>query len=322
MPFGRTGYFAWQKQTALAASADMATAKFFPFDNISINQVIERIMDDSATGSRDRRDAVQGAKFVQGDIEAPSIPNNLGWFFFGNMGGTVTSAAQGGTTAYKHQFTFADTIPFFTVEANKVNARSRYFGCVFDTLKLSCAVKGMLKVTVGMFGQQEYSIEPTVLTKSLPAGSTFTFTQVAVTEGAAGGALSAFSDLKAIDILFDNGVDRDSYCLDGTGCVSAIDPGGRNISGSMEMEFRSRTQYDYFRALTFRDWRFNWTGLTASGAYNYGLDVYLNNVLFRDFPINVPGNGKFTVKVNYDCFLRTNTYIASVWLTNLDTGYS
>jgi hypothetical protein len=180
----------------------------------------------------------------------------------------------------------------------------------------------MLKVGEGVFGQAEDVAEPSALTKTLPVGSAFTFTQLAVTEGAAGGALTAFSDLKNIEILFDNGSDRDAYCLDGTGFVSSVTPGARNISGSMEMEFRSRVQYDFFRALTFRDWKFVWTGNTAAGAYPYALEVSLYNVLFRDFPIDVPGAGKFTVRMNYDCYLRTGSVVAAAALTNLDTAYS
>lgn len=330
MPFGRTALFAFIKQAAFGTAG--VPDKSYPFDNMNFNLIPNRIEDDSATGTRDRRDSVAGYKYVQGSADFPGIPNYFGWFLFGVLGGTVTSTRQATTAAYSHVFNIGNSLPLFTIDADKVTTKHRYSSMIIDSLKISCAVKGMLKFSIGLFGQKEETA-PVSVANAGPVGSAFTFTQCAVTmAAAAGGAVpsTAYNYLKSFEINIENNSDKDGFTLNqvAPGCVASIDAGGRNFSGAMEMEFKDANDYTAFQAGTFRDWSFAFTGPLIASTYYYSLILTLRNVLFRDFPINIPASGKFTVKVNWDAFQKTlgNTgpadQILSATLVCTDTSYS
>lgn len=319
MPFGRTGKFNFVKQSAFGTPGTTGW-KSYPFDGMNINAIYNRIIDDSARGSRDRRDSVAGHQLVQGTLDMPGIPNNLGWFLFGAMGGTVTST----TPATTHTFLLGDTLPAFTLQLDRVTTQHSFINMVIDSLKLSCAVKGMLKLSVGWFGQKE-DTAPGALTSTFLTGSALTFTQGSVKMAAAGGSRTAYEYLKSWEINLNNNVDKEGYVISAVtpGVVAFVDPGPRDISGSMELEFKSSADYTAFQAGTFRDWEFILNGTTIPY-----LNIVVRNVLFRDFPINVPSSGKFTVKLNWDAFLKDcvnsafATALISPTLGNADTSYT
>jgi hypothetical protein len=181
-----------------------------------------------------------------------------------------------------------------------------YTGCVVKGWEISVDAKGIGKLQVDVVGQDE-SLAESLATVVYPTTPTLlTWVQGAVT--VAGGA----ARIKKFSLKASHSLDDDDYALGSALRGRPEENGLREITGTIEAEFDSLTDYNRFRDGTETAIVLDFVGPTISGVQKFGLTLTVNaridgktpsvsgpGVLQRSMPFKIVDNGTTSYKALY-----------------------
>jgi len=257
--------------------------KFIDIIKEGIGADQEILLDETVRG-RDYYKQSAGPVKVGGGFPFFVAPENgIGQLLYYCLG-AVSSAQQGGTSAYLHTITPADDQPSFTVEKglDAVTAL-QYPGCKVGKLTLKSVKKEKLSCTVDLIGKTEK-----VVSLSTPSWSNlpdFTFAQGTFKLNAV-----ACGDIMAIQAAISNALRGDEY-RPGSRVISKLPVGARAVDGSFDIEFVDKVQLERFYGaanatepqdtLTGVALDLLWEGALIEGAYKYSLGLEIPQVYYN-----------------------------------------
>lgn len=268
------------------------------------------------TRDLDSTASVQGRRHGEGEIPTLWRPDTGGLFILAALGSEVVSADPvGAATRKKHVVTCTDEPPSLTIrefngqhdpDTDEDIARE-HPGMLLDRMRIQWDANddvGLLALTYTFIGQFGQEIElPTFAPSTYTAQANW---KVAITRDSV-----SYDRLRAIDMTFENGVQRIK-----TGAGSADDQGGvfggRRLSGTMTFVYQDETEFRDFLSSVSEDWVLTFTDenlieTVSSTPYYGGLKIempkvtpseyertadgafYIQNVGFRAFHDNTLG---------------------------------
>jgi len=235
--------------------------------------------------------------------------------------GAKSSAQQGGTAAYKHTFTPADTIVSWTLRKGVELTELVNPGCLFNKLTLNSRHAEMLEAILEVVG---VGAAPSKTTLGTPTFSTllpFVYHQCTIL--LAGGNKSTMVYDSSVDINNNVPVDKGGH---GSQYMPKIRVGNREVSGKLSTYFDETNQYDAFIAGTEFTLNLKWVGaqIGATGYY-YTLELDLPRCIYtsRGAPEIKPLAEPLVIDAPFRALYKTDTYNADIkaYLTNTITAY-
>jgi len=278
-----------------------------------------------------REGYLQEAVAVNMDVK----PNNMiGWFLKWILG-SVTSAQQGATVAYKHTFKSAETVRSFALGSNWDTIKEkRVPGCIMAGLNFSC-VRGAtpLIADISAIGQTE-KLE-TVQSPSWPSDALAPFkpyqSKVELADVELANLVEGFT-INVSQRVFGVG---DIGVL-GSRKLPRIELAERTVGGSMDLPLLSGTLDVYQRFLKdtgavepgepvvpFKLELLIDTGIVIADTYKYRLDFVLPKcVISAGPPVRIERQERKMFRVDFRCEKDATAQTEiQVELTNKDTGY-
>ena len=268
------------------------------------------------------RQVAQGARSVTGNIEFDAQYGGWGKLAkhaFGQID-TTSPDPTNAPTAKLHTFTVADTLPTgltfeafrdtsgFTTEPNKAHV---YVGCKINTMEFSCAVNEILKINLGIMGQnesREAKGTPNYSTEKLAV-----YHQGCVTWG------STDRPIESFNIQLNNNLEmRPKLCSNLT--REPIQSGKVEITGSFSMEFDTWAEYDDFKAATERQLEVDFTGpLIAATTYKM-IKLICPVVILSGVNMNLSSFGRIKVDINFKGYRDSTQNEFKLQIINTETG--
>jgi len=259
---------------------------------------------------------VLGAFRARGNIEFPVEPENgLGWYLKWALG-SVSSAQQGATSAYKHTFKSADDIKSFTGRIGADTDERVLGGCLINSLALRFAHGEETRGVAEIFAAEE--AKGTIGSPIFSALNPFVFSQATVEFADTAKAIVAEGEVRINNrIPFDRGVLGSRY-------FPKIRVGKRLVDGRLSLFFDDTTEYDRFLAGTEFKLELLTTGpaIGATG-YNYTLNVIMTKCIYlRDTAPHIDRRELIVLDAPFQAFYdSTPATEITIELINEETGY-
>jgi len=259
---------------------------------------------------------VLGAFRARGNIEFPVEPENgIGWYLKWALG-SVSSAQQGGTSAYKHTFKSADDIKSFTGRIGADTDERVLGGCLLNSLALRFAHGEEIRGVAEIFAAEE--AKGTIGSPTFSALDPFVFSQATVEFADTSKAIVAEGEVRINNrIPFDRGVLGSRY-------YPKIMVGKRLVDGRLSLFFDDATEYDRFLAGTEFKLELLTTGpaIGATG-YNYTLNVIMTKCIYlRDTAPHIDRRELIVLDAPFQAFYdSTPATEITVELINEKTSY-
>jgi len=259
---------------------------------------------------------VLGAFRARGNIEFPVEPENgIGWYLKWALG-SVSSAKQGETSAYKHTFKSADDIKSFTGRIGADTDERVLGGCLLNSLALRFAHGEEIRGVAEVFAAEE--AKGSIGSPTFSALDPFVFSQATVEFADTAKAIVAEGEVRINNrIPFDRGVLGSRY-------FPKIRVGKRLVDGRLSLFFDDATEYDRFLAGT----EFKLELLTAGPAigatgYNYTLNLIMTKCVYlRDTAPHIDRRELIVLDAPFQAFYdSTSATEITVELINEKTSY-
>jgi len=283
----------------------------------------EILLDDTVRG-RDYYKQSPGAVKVGGGFDFFVAPENgIGQLLYFALG-AVSSAQQGGTSAYLHTITPADDPPSFTVEKGMDAITGlQYPGCKIAKLVLKTVRKEKLSCSVDVVGKTEK-----VVSLSTPSWSNlpdFTFVQ-----GSYKLNTVANGDIIGAEIRIFNALKEEEY-RPAARVVGKLPVGVRKVEGNFDLEFTDKSQLERFYGATLATepqatltgvaLDFLWEGATIEGAYKYSLELEIPQIYYTIAKAVLNKRELIVQNVEFQAIYdATATYVARAKLQNKETS--
>jgi hypothetical protein len=245
--------------------------------------------------SRTAHNASVASYSMSGTISTIAEPDGiLGWLLKWAMG-DVTSTQVGATTAYSHEFETTDSLDTFTTWFNRGTAQKikmpycmldgiEFAQAVDDVLKVSCPFVGKTEEETADYGTPSYSL----VTPFANANLLVYVDDVEVTEA------------HNSSISLSNNIDIGLGRVHGSRFYTALVPGDRTVTGSVDLYFNDSSMYRQFWGDTsatspteFVDpvnLKFNWDlGIEAGTAVDYELEIEIPKAVITNSTVSISG---------------------------------
>jgi hypothetical protein len=242
---------------------------------------------------------------ARGNIgDFPVEPENIGELLFGVFG-SVNSAQQGGTTAYLHTFTPADTLPSYTVRLSADTAQRILPGGLIEALTIKFGhdkdIQAIAEILSG-FPEETAALEtPTIST--LQALNMQDAASVLTILGT-----SKRNLIYDLEINIKNNIPFDRGDLSGRSFATKR-VGQREITGKISMYFDDTMggEYDKFMTATEFALIINARGPLIVGSYYYFLELELRKCVYLkdSVPDVKPQNEPVVVDAPFKAFYDT-----------------
>jgi hypothetical protein len=285
---------------AIATETTPGTAETVPevYDYLTsspnINPVVNTMIHRSIL-SRSAHNASVASYHVEGSIETIADPDSILGYLLKFGLGSVTSAQVGVTTAYEHTFTPTDELPTFTTWLNRGSAQKvKMAYCMSNGFTLTQAVDDVLKVSTPFIAQAE--VETTDFgTPSFTNTQPFANANLAVSVNSA-----AVTEAHNSTLTVANGIDVASGRVHGERSYTALVPGDRTITGSLNLYFNDASMYKLFWGATDATTitekvlpvpiTLTWTHAEEAGAGEpYSLEVTIPSAILTNTSVDISG---------------------------------
>jgi hypothetical protein len=305
------------KQDKQALSGE---AHILPYVSESLRQSRNLLTSKTIRSSRNAQKPVRGNVEVAGDVNFELAPQygKLLRHIFGNY--TAVSGAGFSTHTYKvgdlpagglnieKQFTDLATSQYF-----------KYVGCKINSFKFSVKSEGFIDCSVNVMGAKEYVKPGSMDGNPVDLGHTpFDGFGCTITEG--GLALAVATTL---DFTLENGLDGNTYVIDGTGERYSMPDGTVKVSGSINALFDSMTMYN--KALNNTETAIvitltNGTGVGTAG--NEKLVLTLPEIIFKPQAPVVSGPTGVLVELPFEAYYNDDVNATTLMaVLTSPTGY-
>lgn len=216
-----------------------------PFNKNGLAAKQNLIETNTITGRRDSVEPGVGQLEASGQLELPLDVRNVGLVLKGMFGAPTSVAVPPGsgttpTGLYKHVFKVGDEIPSLTIEKGfpDVNLFYRYLGTKLNKMSLTAQVgNNETTYTVDTMAANEEE-KTAALAASPDSMALVRFNNVNATVKEGGAVLGT---CRKMSLDLDNGLDGDTYCLNGKNSRPSINEGTMSASGNIEVLFTDNT---------------------------------------------------------------------------------
>jgi len=259
--YGWEGQIGWGDETSWGTPATIN--RFAPFISESLRLEIDRLVSPGIRGGRGRRseEVVPGRKNVTGDVVFDLWAKGLGLWFKHALG-SVTSAQQGGTSAYLHTFSLTDALPpGLTVEIKKGGTQfHKYSGVRVDRWTIGAAINAIPRMTFTVLGKDE-SISGSGATASYPSGNELLSFHQGIFK-----IDTSQVDIYEFELTLNNNLADSDYRL-GAPTRASLLPRSREVTGRFRLPYDAVTEYTKFRNFTPAALNLKFTGSLIQGSY-------------------------------------------------------
>ena len=266
---------------------------------------------------------------MEGSIPQIVTPGGQIGYWLGLAIGDPSSAAQGGTAAYKHTYTPDDDLKTFSIWFKRGGNQQVVipYGVV-NTLELVQDVDDVLRSTIGFIGQKETIDASDIDTAdAYDTAEPFHNMDLAVT-----GPVNAAQVHKS-SILIDNKYDVAKGKVHGSRFYNTLVPGKREVTGTFELWFDDDGDYQSFWGSTSETTpdvdgifatiplNFKWdTNVEAATAYDYELEINIPEAVFEATTVTIGDRIKQIINWSAD-YDTGDSYEIEAYLTNLVVSY-
>lgn len=231
MPIG-VGHVGIGKETTFGTAATVGT--FLPVKSVELNTDPQVYYPEEIRNSRSKAKGIPMGQKHEGSLEMDVESVSIGHLLLGALGEVSTT----GTGPYVHTFEPGNTLPSFTLEKYDTIMSQVVAGLKMDKLSLSVEAGGDGVMTAEVDLKAQSVTDGTASTPNYTDKSPFAFHQVTVTKGG-----SANEDIRSVSLEIANNLKDDQYTLRASKDVSSINEGMREVTGSVEMFFKTKADY-------------------------------------------------------------------------------
>lgn len=304
------------KKEASRGTAETTPAYWFPvLKGTEFNYSLGLLDNDVLKGDPTMLPPVAGKKSGTGKIKLPLDAQSCGEIFRGLLG-SVSSAQQGGSAAYKHIITVSSSYqkPPYTFFYDYGIDVKKYALGIIKKVSLSGAVDGVGALEADVLFKNEASGSigsPTFPTQRYLAFNQMDF-KVAGTSN---------TDIKDWNIEIDNGA-TPLWTLNQSQDVIDIVTGGKmDIKGGFTIYFSTEAERTKFLANTAVALRMIATGPLIAATYYYTVDVNIYEAHYTAFPFGDDA-GLLAAKVNFTGYYSAaDSKAIQIDVTNAVTAY-
>lgn len=297
-------------------------------DDPGLNPV-QTIIKSEVVQDRDLKCLTPGSYHIEGSIPLYVTAENIGWFLKWALG-SVSSAQQGGTAAYQHDFTPADDLKAFTTwlkRGDNQTIKTTY--CVINELEFTQAVGEALRATVNIIGKSDI-IAADYGTESFDTLCSFADQHFTASIG--GSTSGQAAQVHDMSLKIANGFDVDSGRVLGSRFFTDLVTGKRVVNGSFNMFFSDDLEMQMFwgnstatspaDALTGQALIFTYDlGIEADTGYNYELEFTIPDAYYETTTVNVGGKRVSQNVTFLGIYDTVATNAISIKLVNKTTDY-
>jgi hypothetical protein len=266
---------------------------------------------------------------MTGSIPQIVTPNGHIGYWLGGAIGDPDSNQQGGTAAYKHTYAPDDDLKTYSMWFKRGGNQQVVIPyVVVNTLELVQGVDDVLRANVGIFGQKE-TINADDFTTADAYDTAAPFHNMDLTVTGPTNAAQVYSSR----ILIENAYAVDRGKVHGSRFYTAMVPGKRNVTGSVELWFDDDGDYQSFWGSTSDTtpdvdgvhstvaMTFTWdTDEEADTGYDYALVLTLPEVVFESTTVSIEDRIRQTI--NFSAQYDTgDAYEIQAELTNVVPTY-
>lgn len=267
-------------------STSTASGEAWVLGYVSESLRLNRTLIDSRSirSTRNPSQPVRGAMDVAGDVVLELAPEH--GRILKHVFGSVTSTTGVAGQWYTHTFKIGALPEGLTIEKQFTDLATpqyfRYNGLKVNTFKLSAKASGFIECTVSFMGARETVAAATGFTggAGLDIGlSQFDGMNATVQEGSP--SPTTLGVATEVDFTLENGLDGNTYVMDGTGERYSLPTGTVKVSGTLKCLFDSVTLYN--KAINFQTTKLViilQRGTGAGTADNEKLTLYFDELIF------------------------------------------
>ena len=285
---GHNAHAAFVTQAALGSLT--TRTKFIDIVSESLAIDLTRIHSQQL-GSASQRQIVEASAMSAGSIETEGNYEELDTLLLHALG-SVSSARQGGTSAYKHTFTLTKAMKAVGLSIEVARDRSDFFyeACKINQMTIRQDPGEFLRFVFDILGRTETTGAMTATT--FPADLPIHQSQFAFTVDAGAVTVNNFS------VTLNNNAEQ-RMALGTTTPKEIVRTGPIQVTGSFELDFEDLTEYANFTALTSVALVATWTNGVADTGFNYELVVTMPVCKYEGATPPVAGRGVITVPFTF-----------------------
>jgi hypothetical protein len=285
MPPIATGYAGIGKEATFGTA--VAPGTFLPIKSVEVTTDPQVYYPEEIRSNRAKSKGVAMGRKHEASLAMDAEPATLGHLLLGALGAVATSQpdAVNHPSVYNHVFSPANVLPSYTIEKYDSTMIQRVAGAKIDTLSLSIesAGDGVLNAEVGLkaksVADQAAAASPNYSDKT-----PFVFHNATVTKGGA-----TNDNVKNISLEISNKLKDDHFVITKSKDVKEINEGMREVSGSVEMYFRTKQDYLDFINGSQDSLTITFEGGLISGVYVEKLTVELPKIQYDGFEVPMGG---------------------------------
>ena len=283
MPIVGLGYVGLKKESVFGTA--VAVSEFIPVKSFEAAQDPQNYYPEVIRASRSKTQGIPMGIQNEVSTEMDVEPQSLGHFLLAGLGKVTTTLNAGFVGSFDHAFVPFNTLPSYTLESSDGVMHRTMAGSKLDSFTLSVEAGGDGVLTL----ETEWRVKSITdkASASVPAYTDkkpFAFHKTTVTWGG-----STNTNLTSFELEVSNNLKDDQFALTNSREVQSIDEGMREVSGSMEMRFKTKADYLDFMAGTTEVLKITFDGDLIGSSVSDKLVIDLPRVLFDAFEVPMGG---------------------------------
>jgi hypothetical protein len=278
-------------------------AHILPFVSESVRLNRNLVSSNTIRSDRNPQAPARGNMDVSGDINFELSPQ-YGLLFKHIFGGYAVVAAS---PCYQHTYKIAALPVGLTMEKQFTDlASAKYFlynGCKINGFRMSGATEGMINSSVSVVGAKETGGAATFESSPTDNGHTpFDGFEGSISQGGA-----PLGTVTAYEIALENGLDANTYVVDGTGERYSIPDGRAKVTGKITVLFDSTTLYDLAVAHTETSLAIALSKGTGDGTTGNELMTFsMDELIFRPQAPVIQGPTGLLVELPFEAYYNND----------------
>lgn len=297
---GSNAKLIYQTETTFKTTPVSKDAVIMTFISESLRQNRNLITSKSIRSDRNPQKPVRGNVEIAGDISFELAPQHgrLLHHIFGSYTG-----ASGEAGKFTHTFKIGQLPTGMIVEKQFTDLATpeyfQYHGCKVNSFKMSCKTEGFIECSVNLMGAKEEVAAASFDSTPDDLGHTPWDGFSAVIKE----ATVAVAIATQIDFTLDNGLDGNTYVIDGTGERHSMPAGTVKVSGTLTVLFEDLALYNKALNNTETSLELALTSGTGDGsAGNEKLTFYMDEILFHPQAPVVSGPAGVLVELPFEAY--------------------
>ena len=309
-------YFAVGKETTRGTA--VAPSRYIAVGADSeMEYKLNHIEDELVRGIFEKFPPFAGTKEGTGKLNNLDLTStNCGELFLSCLG-SVVSAQQGGTSAYKHTFTRASglQLPSYTIHANRDLVQYQYPLSVVKSLAFTGSMDGQVKLSADILFKKEEA-EGFALSPTWESPKPFMFHQTTIEID----GVDNLTDIKDWSLNIDNQSVAHRVLNGSQDIADILSFSKLLVSGGFTFYFGTEAERNKFLANTETQLKIKLVGDTIEDPYKHQLIITLPAIHYTAFPF---GNidGLLGAAVTFNAYYKSGVNSVQLELTNTITSY-